>query len=141
MSSGGLADSVSCTVAAREGKIRGACIEITQIVNDWRAKLVGGFETALLLWEIFCIPSLLHGAGTWTEISPATEKKLNQIQCWFVKLALQIGQGAPSASLLWDFNLLDMGLRVWKEKLFFVLYLRNLEEDTLASLVYKEQKF
>ena len=93
LSSGGLADSVSCTVAAREGKIRGACI--SQIVNDWRSKLVGGFDTALLLWEICCIPSLLHGAGTWTEISPATEKKLNQIQCWFVKLALQIGQGAP----------------------------------------------
>ena len=75
LSSGGLSDSVSCTVAAREGKIRGACIEITNIVNDWRAKLVGGFETALLLWEICCVPSLLHGAGTWTEISPATEKK------------------------------------------------------------------
>ena len=37
----------------------GACIEITQIVNDWRAKVVGGFETALLLWELCCVPSLL----------------------------------------------------------------------------------
>ena len=101
LSSGGLADSVSCTVAAREGKIRGACIKITQIVNNWRAKLVGGFETALLLWEICCIPSLLHGAGTWTEISTATEKKLNQIQCWFVKLALQLHFYGTLIFLIW----------------------------------------
>jgi hypothetical protein len=140
LSSGGLSDSVSCTVAAREGKIRGACIEITQIVNDWRAKIVGGFETALLLWELCCVPSLLHGAGTWTGISKATEKKLDQIQCWYLKLALQVGQGAASASLLWDTASLDMSLRVSRENILFVLYLRNLDEDTFASKVYKEQK-
>ena len=140
LSSGGLSDSVSCTVAAREGKIRGACIEITQIVNDWRAKIVGGFETALLLWELCCVPSLLHGAGTWTDISTATEKKLDKIQCWYLKLALQVGQGAASASLLWDTASLDMSLRVYREKILFVLYLRNLDEDTFASKVYKEQK-
>ena len=57
-----------------------------------------------------------------------------------MKLALQVGQGAPSASLLWDCQLLDMGLRVWEQKLLFVLYLRNLDEETLASRVYTEQK-
>ena len=41
LSSGGLAQSVAETVAAREGKIRGACLEITQVVNDWRSRAVG----------------------------------------------------------------------------------------------------
>ena len=57
-----------------------------------------------------------------------------------MKLALEVGQGAPSASLLWDSSCLDMVLRVWEQKLLFVLYLRNLDEDTLASKVYTEQK-
>ena len=76
LSSSGLAGSVAETVASREGKICGACLEIAQVVNDWRSRAVGGLETALFLWESVCIPSLLHGAGTWTEISTETENKL-----------------------------------------------------------------
>ena len=59
----GLADSVAKTVAARTGKIKAACLEITQIVNDWRSQAVGGMTTALVLWEACCIPSLLHGTA------------------------------------------------------------------------------
>ena len=33
----GLAASVSRTVASKETKIKGACLEIAVIVNDWRA--------------------------------------------------------------------------------------------------------
>ena len=112
LSSGGLAESVAATVEAREGKIRGACLEISQIVNDWRANTAGGMETALILWEACCIPSLLNGAGTWTEISSSTEKRLNRIQSWFLRLVLQVGQGAPLASLAWDTSILDMSFRV-----------------------------
>ena len=71
----GLADSVAKTVEAREGKIKGACMEIASIVNDWRATVAGGMETALLLWEACCIPSLLHGAGTWVDMSRETERR------------------------------------------------------------------
>ena len=45
LSSGGLAESVNATVQSREGKIRGACLEIAQIVNDLRSHVVGGIET------------------------------------------------------------------------------------------------
>ena len=64
----------------KKGKDTGACLEIAAIVNDWRSQIVGGMETALVLWEACCVPSLLHGAGTWTSISTATEKELNKIQ-------------------------------------------------------------
>jgi hypothetical protein len=37
-------------VEAREGKIKGASLEITTIVNEWRATVAGGMQTALLLW-------------------------------------------------------------------------------------------
>ena len=52
----------------------------------------------------------------------------------------QVSQGAPSASLLWDLAALDMSLRVYKEKILFVLHLRNLENTTLAGQVFNEQK-
>ena len=140
MSAAGLADSVAKTVEAREGKIKGACLEIATTVNDWRSSVVGGLETALLLWETCCIPSLLHGAGTWTEMSRDTERRLNSLQQWFLRLVLQVGPGAPLPSLLWDFHCLDMGLQVDREKLMLALHCRRLGEDALAGQVYSEQQ-
>ena len=140
ISSSGLAESVAQTVASKENKIKGACLEIAIIVNDWRAQVVGGFETALMLWEACCIPSMLHGAGTWVQINTATENRLNALQNWFVRLALRIGQGSPVASLLWDTLLLDMSIRVWREKIMMVIHLRGLDETTLGRRIYEEQK-
>ena len=139
LSSEGLAKSVAATVANKEPKIKAACMEIATIVNDWRAQAAGGMETALTLWERCCIPSLLHGAGTWTQISKATEKKLNNLQHWFLRLVLQVGPGVPLAALCWETGVMEMGLRVKQEKLLFVLHLRQLGEETLAGQVYKEQ--
>ena len=98
-------------------------------------------ESALLLWQACCLPSLLHGAGTWTEISVKTENRLNAIQRWFVKLIYQVGPGAPLASLYWDLALLDMGLLVWVEKVMLILHLRALGDGTLANKMYREQDF
>ena len=123
----------------KEGKIRGACLEIGIIINDWRAQDLGGMETALMLWETCCVPSLLHGAGTWLEINKTTEKRLNSIQIWFLCLVLRLGQGSPCAALLWDSQMLDMGLRIWIQKALLVLHIRSLDEDSLAARVYKEQ--
>ena len=123
----------------KEGKIRGACLEIGIIINDWRAQDLGGMETALMLWETCCVPSLLHGAGTWLEINKTTEKRLNSIQIWFLRLVLRLGQGSPCAALLWDSQMLDMGLRIWIQKALLVLHIRSLDEDSLAARVYKEQ--
>ena len=63
---------------------------------------VGGMETALVLWERCCIPSMLHGAGTWVEMNQSKEKRLNSIQSRFVRLIYQVGQGSPVSALLWD---------------------------------------
>ena len=101
LSTNGLADSVAATVAAREDKILAAGREIGQIIGDWRSHLVGGMETALFFWESCCVPSLLNGAGTWTQISASTEKRLNTIQNIFLRLAFQTGPGSPLASMQW----------------------------------------
>ena len=139
LSTNGLADSVEATVQAREAKIRGAALEIANIVNDWRSEAAGGMNTALLLWEACLIPSLLQGASTWMEISSKTLKKLNSLQQWFVRLILQVGPGAPLAALTWETGLLDMKLRIYKEKLLMIMHIRKLDESSLASRVYHEQ--
>ena len=139
MSGKGLGDSIVQTISAREGKIRGASLEIAQICNDWRARAVGGLDTALLLWEVCVVPSLLHGCGTWVAITAAMEKRLNDLQLWFARLALQVGKGTPRAALTWETGLMDMKLRIWIEKLMLVLHIRSLEETSLARQIYEEQ--
>ena len=110
VAAGGLSESVAATVAAREPKVKGAALEIVSIVKDWRSKVVGGLETALILWEACVIPTLLHGAGTWTNMTAGTVDKLNAIQAWFLRLVLEVGPGAPLAALRWDTGLKDMKL-------------------------------
>ena len=61
-------------------------MEISVIINDWRCNKNGGMATALMLWETCCISSMLHGAGTWTEVDAATLKHLNKIQNWYLRL-------------------------------------------------------
>ena len=140
ISSKGLADSVLKTIESKEGKVKGACLEIATIVEDWRSQVVGGMESALTMWEACCIPTLLSGAGTWTEIQPAAERRLDALQNWFVRLILRVGPGCPAASLRWETGLLGMGLRVWVEKVMLVRHLRGLDTDALARKVYEEQK-
>ena len=115
-------------------------MELVQVVNDWRARAVGGLDTALLLWEACCVPSLLYGCGTWLEMAPSTVKKLNAIQNWFLRLIFQVGPGVPIAALCWETGVLDMELRVWMEMLMLVLHIRGLGENTLARKIYEEQK-
>ena len=50
-----------------------------------------------------------------------------------------MGPGAPLALLLFETEMLDMGLRVWREKLMLVLHLRSLGESSLARQIYEEQ--
>ena len=87
-------------------------------MDDWRAQSLGGMETALMLWETCCVPSMMHEAGTWVEMNKNTEKRLNTLQCWFVRLILPIGQGSPVSGLLWDTALLHFGLRAWIKNAF-----------------------
>ena len=86
------------------------------------------------------VPSLLHGCGTWVGITAAIEKKLNDLQLWFARLALQVGKGTPRAALTWETGLLDMQLRIWIEKVMLVLHIQALEESSLARQMYEEQK-
>jgi hypothetical protein len=140
ISAEGLANSVDETVNAKEGKIKAACLEIANITNDWRSETIGGFETAIILWEACIIPSLLHSCSTWMQISKTTENRLNNLQRWFLRLILQVPKSTPAASLTWETGFLDMRLRIWKEKIMLVMHIRSMEDNSLAKKVYDQQK-
>merc|ERR1712096_344320 len=73
------------------------------------------------------------------EISPRTEKQLENLQYWYLRLILQVRPGAPKPSLLWDTGMLSIKLRIWVEKAMLILHVRRLEEGSLAQRVYREQ--
>ena len=100
ISAQGLEDSIWKTIETKEGKVKAAAREIATVVNDWRCLGAGGLQTAIMLWEACCIPSILHGAGTWVEMGTRTVKRLNNLQNWFTRLILQVGQGTPLPALL-----------------------------------------
>ena len=135
----GLSRAVMATIQARAGKLRRASYEIMNIVKDYRAQRVGGFTTALLLWESCAIPSLLYNCSTWVGIGRKEEEALAEIQEFYMRLALGTGPGAPKLSLSADFGLKSMKLRVYREKLMLVHHLRTLDPDALASEMYTEQ--
>ena len=90
---------------------------------------MGWWET-LVSWHR-TYPTLPATTGLQKNCS---EKHLNQIRNWFLRLVLQVRHGASLAPMSWDTFMLDMPLRV-------NMYLRNLEDTTLAKRVYEEEKF
>ena len=93
---GGLKESVIVTIQRRESKTRRACYEIINIVKDYRAQLVGGFQTGLVLWESCVIPSLLYNSSTWVEVSKDEEKALEDMQDYCASCG-GLGQGRPGS--------------------------------------------
>ena len=61
--------------------------------------------------------------------------RLNNLQRWFVRLILQVPQSTPAPALTWETGLIDMRLRIWKEKLMLILHIRSLEGTALAGEV------
>ena len=136
----GLAESVLETIKQREGKVKGAALEIVDIVDDWRARVVGGLQSGLFFWESCCKPSLLYNAGRWVDMSKEEEKRLDFLQIWFLRMLLRQGQGVPSGAILWEVAALSMGRRVWQEKLCVSLHIARLSKDILARKVWEEQQ-
>ena len=49
-------------------------------------------------------------------------------------------QSTPAPALTWETGLIDMRLRIWKEKLMLILHIRSLEGTALTNKIYNEQR-
>ena len=137
--SDGLSASVQKTVEERVSKVKGAMFEAVAVMEDFRSQTVSGFRTAIDLWELAIIPSLIHGSGVWTEISAETEKTLEDLQLFYLRLALKMGPGTPRVALRAQTGVLAMKYRIWIEKVMMIFHIRGLEEKAMAKKVWTEQ--
>ena len=96
----GLAASVVATIKEREPKVKGAFYEAAAIVDDWRAQCIGGFRSALDLWELVILPTLMYNSEMLVNIPKVAEETLEDLQSFFVRLILRVPQGTPKVSLL-----------------------------------------
>ena len=136
----GLSASVAKTVEERKKKVKGAMYEAVAVVEDYRAVRISGFQTAIDLWELAIIPSLLNGCEVWVDISLETEKQLEDLQYKYLSLVLQVGPGTPRSALLAQTGLLSMKYRIWVEKVMMIMHLRGLKEPALANEIWQEQQ-
>ena len=133
-----LSSSALATVRSREGKIKGAAIEIKSIIEDYQMQAMGGLMAAWELWERALIPSLLAGAGTWLGNISETEKLCNQIQNYYWRVVLKISDSCPKLSLKCEPNMVDSKWRIWEEKCLLLTQIKALPDGSLAKITYME---
>ena len=119
------------TIETRAPQIRRASYEILNIVKDYRAQRVGGFQTTLTLWEACVIPSLTYNCSTWVGMGRKEERALAELQDYFLRLMLGTGPGAPKYALRADTGTRSIMLRVWREKVIFIYHIRSLDDKSL----------
>ena len=122
----------------RGGKIKGAGIEVKQIIEDFEMQTLGGLAAPWDLWEQALIPSLLSGAGTWLGNINEAIKQCSAIQdfCW--RIILNVPDSVPKLALRCEPFMRDFKWRIWEEKCLLLMRIQNLEEGSLAKMVYLE---
>ena len=69
----GPAASVAATVEGRAGRFKGAVFEIRSVIEEFSMQAMGGMMASKTLLERALLPSLLHGAGNWIQMTKKTE--------------------------------------------------------------------
>ena len=135
----GLSSSVEETIKKREPMIKKAIFEVVGIIEDFRIQSLGAMRSAIELFELAILPSLLNNSEVWVEISEASMKRLSELQYLFARTLFQVGKGTPKPALLVQTALLGMSQRIMMRKLTFVNALKHMSEDTLARQILEEQ--
>ena len=136
--SGGVEASAEATVRERSGRIKGATMEIKSIVEEFEMQAMGGLMAAKELWEKALLPSLLSGAGTWLGECKDATSLCDQLQNFFWRVILKVPESCPKVALRSETGMLGMKWRIWQEKIFVLLRIRNHSEDTLCRQIYEE---
>ena len=111
---------VKANIDDREPKVRASCFEAAAIIKDWRAQCVGGFRTALDIFELEILPPLLYNAETCADISEDTVERLEKIQLLFLRLVLRVLGGRPKPALRSETGMLSMRTKIWKKEIMLI---------------------
>ena len=136
----GLGKCSEATVRDREGKIRGASLEIKSIIEEYEMQAMGGLMAAWELWEKAMVPSLLSGAGTWIGDIGAAVDVCDNIQNFFWRIVLRVPESCPKVALRCETGMLSMKWRIWLEKIMLLARIKSKGEDTLCKKMYMQEK-
>lgn len=91
-------------------------------------------------YNMAVLPSLLNNSDSWTNISEDDFKELEELQNLFLRVILQVPISCPKPALCWETSSLTIAHRIKQKQLIFFKYLQTLDENSLASQVFNEQK-
>ena len=81
---------------------------------------------------------MLSGAGTWLGECKDATSLCDQLQNFFWRVILKVPESCPKVALRSETGMLGMKWRIWQEKIFVLLRIRNHSEDTLCRQIYEE---
>ena len=113
-------------------------MEIRSIVEEYEMQAMGGLMAAKELWERALIPSLMSGAGTWLGECKDAISLCDQLQNFFWRVILKVPESCPKVALKAETGMLGMKWRLWQEKIFLLMRIRNHSEDALCRQIYEE---
>ena len=139
---GGLDKSAEATVQERMGRIKGAALEIRNIIEEFPMQAIAGMMAAWTLWERALIPSLLSGAGTWIGLKNNSKviEMCDSTQNFFWRVMLTVPESCPKVALRCETNMLGMKWRIWLEKILLLVRIRNQDSTSLSRQIYEESK-
>ena len=132
--------SAEATIKERGGKIKGAMFEVKSVVEDFQMQAIGGMMSAWELWEKAMVPSLLSGAGTWTQITEKEVDICDKLQDMFWRIMLEVPESCPRIALRAETRMISMKYRIWQQKLLLLKRIRGQSPTTLSRKVLEEQK-
>ena len=135
----GLEASITATIEARRGKVRGSMFQLVALWGDYKAQVVGGVLGAINLFDACVVSSLLNNSSTWIGINDDHYKLLDNYLYDFLRALLQLPGSTPLACLRGATAVMAMKWRVWHEKLLLVFAMRLQEGEVLAKELFEEQ--
>ena len=86
------------------------------------------------------VPSLLSGSGAWIGNIENAVKLCNQLQYFYWRKILNVPTSCPKIALQSETNMLDMKLRIPKNKCLLLKKIKNMDESVLAKEIYLKTK-
>ena len=135
-----LSEAVHQTVLKRVNVATMTIYEIRAVVEDRRAKCLGGINVGISIFTSSVIPMIFYNSETWSCMKKKTFKLLTEFICRFFRCIFRIGAGAPIPNFFWQTGLLLPENVVLQRQLNFFYHLATLTDGSLAKDVFLKQQ-
>ena len=132
-------ESIHTTVSKRISIAKQTINEIRTIIEDRRAKSIGGINIAFDIFNAAVIPMVLNNGETWWNMKKKTLKALNGLFNYFFRLIFRIGSGCPVINFYIQVGCLKVEAVLLRMQLNFCYHLANLSPSALGRQTWDLQ--